>query len=281
MPCDELGVVVVDNPWTTYSHPALVTLAEAGASVVLCGQDHLPTAMIVPLVKHSKVVERLAAQISLSTPMRKRLWQQIVIAKIKAQANNIPLDHSAHKKLKAYAKEVKSGDSTNREGVAAKLYWRSWLESHCGDTLDAERFRRDPTGSGINSFLNYGYAVLRAAIGRGIVSAGLQPSLGLHHTRRDNAFCLADDLIEPFRPLVDFLVREMFCQGYETLDQTAKAELLGVLNVDLQLNGQVSTLPVMVERMLSSLVACYEGESKVLDIPTSIDSEPNSSEKLT
>ncbi len=270
-PCEDLGMVVVDHPQTTYSHHALISLAEAGAAVVLCGRDHLPTALVLPLANHTQIVSRLADQIALSQPLRKRLWQQLIVAKIEAQAGNVDARLPAHKKLFALAKEVRSGDPSNVEAHAAKLYWRNWLDTADPKEADLELFRRDPQGSGLNSFLNYGYAILRAAIGRAIVAAGLQPSLGLHHSNRSNAFCLADDLIEPFRPLVDDRVREMYRQGYESLNQPAKAELLNLLTCSMKLKGtqgdQTGPLMVMLHRLLASLVRCYAGESRRLEIP--------------
>lgn len=267
-PCEDIGVVVVDHPQTTYSHHALAKLAESGAAVVLCGRDHLPAAMILPLADHSQVVWRLADQMEASKPLRKQLWRQLVVAKICAQAANLDRSLAAHKKLLALAGEVRSGDTTNIEAQAAKLYWRNWLFTSDTQALDTEAFRRDPNGSGLNAFLNYGYAILRAAIGRAIVAAGLQPSLGVHHSNRSNAFCLADDLIEPFRPLVDDRVREMHSQGYDQLNQPAKAQLLELLTLPMTLGTQTGPLMVMLHRLTASLVRCYAGEQKKLEIPT-------------
>lgn len=266
-PCEDIGVVVVDHPQTTYSHHALSKLAENGAAVVLCDANHLPAAMILPLADHSQVVQRLRDQIAASRPLRKRLWQQLVVAKIRAQAANIEPSLAAHKKLLALACEVRSGDPANVEARAARVYWQNWLDTDDQAALDSETFRREPTGSGLNSFLNYGYAILRAAIGRAIVSAGLHPSIGIHHANRSNAFCLADDLIEPFRPLVDNRVREMHRQGYEQLDQPAKAELLELLTTPLSLADQTGPLMVMLHRLAASLVKCFSGEQKRLNIP--------------
>lgn len=267
-PCEDLGFVVVDHPQTTYSHHALAKLAEAGAVTVLCGSDHLPAALVMPIADHTQVVWRLADQINASRPMKKRLWQQLVVAKIQQQAANLPSDAPAHKKLLALAREVRSGDPTNVEAHAARVYWRNWLLTD-DDTDDP--FRRDSTTPGLNSFLNYGYAIVRAAIGRALVAAGLEPRLGLHHSGRGNAFCLADDLIEPFRPLVDDRVREMHRQGYESLDQPAKAELLNLLAEPVVTDGSdgplTGPLMVMLHRLTASLVRCYSGEGKRLDIP--------------
>ena len=271
-PCEDLGVVVVDHPQSTYSHHALVTLAEAGAAVVLCGRDHLPAAMVLPLADHSQAIWRLADQIAASRPLKKRLWAQLVVAKVRAQARNLDPSLPAHRKLLALAKEVKSGDPMNIEAQAAKIYWANWLMTASVEVADTERFRRDPANDGLNSFLNYGYAILRAAIGRTVVAAGLEPRLGLHHRGRGNAFCLADDLIEPFRPLVDRRVRSMYRQGYTELDQTAKSELLNLLTQRVRLRSesgdQIGPLMVMLHRLAASLVRCYMGESKRLAIPS-------------
>lgn len=277
-PCEDLGVVVVDHPRATYSHHALTALADAGAVVVLCGPDHLPSAVVVPLAEHSQVAPRLADQIAASRPLKKRLWQQLVVAKIRGQAANVDPRLPAHRKLLAMAAEVRSGDPSNVEAHAAKLYWRNWLATADPEVADAEPFRRDANGRGLNSFLNYGYAIVRAAVGRAIVSAGMQPSLGLHHSNRSNAFCLADDLMEPLRPLVDERVREMHRQGYEQLDQPAKAELLTLLTHPMQLatddGPQTGPLMVMLHRIAASLVRCYAGKTRRLDIPTRARGEP-------
>jgi CRISPR-associated protein Cas1 len=267
IPCEDIGLVVVDHPQTTYTHSALVQLAESEAAVLLCGRDHLPVAMLLPLADHSQVVWRLRDQLEVSKPLQKQLWSQLVVAKIEAQARNLPIDSSPHRKLMALAREVKSGDPTNIEAQAAKVYWAHWLGEATPAELDSEPFRRDPAGTGLNGFLNYGYAVVRASIARAIVAAGLLPSLGIHHRNRSNAFCLADDLMEPYRPLVDDRVREMARQGYDGLNQPAKAELLGILTQPMQLGEQSGPLMVMLHRLVASLVRCYARESKRLEIP--------------
>ncbi len=264
VPCEDIGVVMVDHPQTTYTHAALATLAESDAAVVICGSDHLPTAMLLPLADHSQVVWRLKDQLNASLPLCKNLWKQVVVAKIHAQARNLPPERPGHKKLLALASQVRSGDPQNVEAQAAKVYWANWLWQ--------ESFRRDREQPGINAFLNYGYAVVRAAVARAIVSAGLMPSLGVHHRNRSNAFCLADDLMEPFRPLVDDRVREMHRQGYETLNQEAKGELLEVLTETMQLVEQTGPLMVMLHRLVASLVRCYAGEQKQLEIPVRVES---------
>jgi CRISP-associated protein Cas1 len=273
VPCEDIGVVLVDHPQTTYTHGALAKLAESDAAVVICGRDHLPAAILLPMVDHSQVVWRLDAQLRISRPLRKNLWKQIVVAKIGAQANILAEELSAKRKLRALAREVRSGDPTNVEAQAARVYWANWLATSDVKNLDTEAFRRDPQAAGVNSFLNYGYAVLRAAIARAIVAAGLLPSLGLHHRNRSNPFCLADDLIEPLRPLVDDRVRELFRQGYDELNQPAKAALLELLTERVSVGGGEENLgPLMVQlhRYVASLVHCYSGETRELQIPVTL-----------
>lgn len=261
VPCEDIGIVLVDHPQTTYTHAALAKLAESDAAVVICGRDHLPAAILLPMIDHSQVVWRLDAQLRVGRPLRKQLWRQLVVAKIRAQARNVPVDQPAHKKLLALAREVRSGDPSNMEAQAARVYWANWLWQ--------EEFHRDPDGTGLNSFLNYGYAVLRASVARALVAAGLLPSLGIHHRNRSNPFCLADDLLEPLRPLVDHRVREMYRQGYVELNQPAKAALLEILADRVRLTDDVGPLMVQLHRYVASLVRCFMGETRELEIPIS------------
>jgi CRISP-associated protein Cas1 len=271
VPCEDIGVVLVDHPQTTYTHSALAKLAESDAAVVICGRDHLPAAILLPMADHSQVVWRLDAQLSIGRPLRKQLWRQLVVAKIRAQAENLPKDQPAYRKLLALARDVRSGDPTNVEAQAARVYWANWLWPIAAEETAA--FRRDPDLPGLNSFLNYGYAVVRAAVARAIVAAGLLPSLGLHHCNRSNAFCLADDLIEPLRPLVDDRVRELHRQGYEQLDQPAKAALLEILSYRVRLGDDAGPLMVQLHRYVASLVRCFTAEDRSLEIPVA-ESDP-------
>lgn len=296
VPCEDIGVVLVDHPQTTYTHGALAKLAESDAAVVICGRDHLPAAILLPMADHSQVVWRLDAQLGVSRPLRKQLWRQLVVAKVQAQARNLSEELPAHRKLLALAREVRSGDPTNIEAQAARVYWNNWLGSvpnsasqgsvpnSCSEELGTDPlaphdplagiFRRDPDLPGLNSFLNYGYAVLRAAVARAIVAAGLLPSVGLHHCNRGNAFCLADDLMEPLRPLVDDRVRELHRQGYEELNQPAKAAILELLAERVRFGDEVGPLMVELHRYVASLVRCYTGEAKELEIPVALDCTP-------
>lgn len=291
IPCEDIGVVLVDHQQTTYTHAALAKLVEFDAVVIICGRDHLPAGILLPLSDHTRVVWRIHDQLSISKPLQKQLWRQIVQAKVRAQAMNLLAELPQHRRLLAMIDEVRSGDASNIEAQAAKIYWSAWLARpgqpklfNSGDGSDElvarSTFRRNPDGDDpLNSMLNYGYAVVRAAIARTLVAAGLLPVLGLHHCQRSNAFCLADDLVEPLRPIVDRRVRELYVDhGRRELNQATKAGLLevltGVVRVDDQSNGSsVGSVPasgplmVALHRMVGSLVRCYEGAAKELVIP--------------
>lgn len=264
IPCEDIGVVVVDHPQATYSHHALGRLAEFGAVVVICGRDHMPAGVLLPMATHTEVVWRIQDQVNVSKPVKKRLWKQLVIAKVQAQAAN--LRDPAKRRLVRLAAEVRSGDPMNVEAQAAKIYWSAWLG-------EGRSFRRDPDGDGINGLLNYGYAVLRAAVGRALVSGGLLPAIGIHHSNRSNAFCLADDLIEPLRPMIDALVRQLVQRERVKLDRDAKAVLLGALHRTVRLGDQQGPLMVGLHRYAASLSRCFRGEEKNLLIPHAVEDD--------
>jgi CRISPR-associated protein Cas1 len=259
IPCNEIAMVVVDNAQATYTHKSLDALAAAGAVVVICGSNHLPSSILLPIANHSQVVWRLQDQINCSVARRKRLWQQIVKAKIKSQALNLPQHLLARTKLLDLVRLVASGDKGNLEAQAAKIYWQHWL--------DDQEFQRDQDGDGLNSFLNYGYAILRATVARAIVAAALTPMLGIHHRHRANAFCLADDLMEPLRAIVDLQVRQMSGDGYKELNQSAKAKLLDILTKKVLIDENEGPLLSGVTRYISSLVSCLSNDQSNLIIP--------------
>ncbi len=265
VPCEDVGLVIVDHAETTYSHAALARLLEFGAAVVICDRRHLPAGLLLPMGNHTEGVSRLQEQIAASRPLLKRLWKQVVQAKVRNQAANLERESPARRRLLALAGEVKSGDPTNIEAQAAKIYWAEWLGSGSG-------FHRDfDGGDGVNAQLNYGYAVMRAAVGRALVSAGLHPALGIHHCNRANAFCLADDMLEPFRPFVDRAVRELSEAGRDALNPETKRKLLGLLTATLRVGGQSGPLMVALHRTAASLVGCYQGVEKRLLLPQAGD----------
>lgn len=259
VPLEDVGIVVVDHPQSSYSHAALASLASVRAVMIVCDEKHLPCGILLPLAQHSQIASRIQDQAAAPAPLKKRLWRQIVQEKIRQQAANLEVGSSAHRRLLELAREVRSGDATNCEAQAAKVYWSSWLPQGA--------FRRRPQGDSPNGLLNYGYAVLRAAVARALVAAGLTPALGLHHTHRANAFCLADDLMEPLRPLVDERVRALYLDGRVMVDRKAKEELLGLLSLRTETAGQTGPLLVTLHRYAASLAQCLEGTRKRLEIP--------------
>lgn len=260
VPIEDIGLLVVDNPTASYSHLGVVRLLENGAAVILCGEDHLPAGVLTPIEGNSLQAERLRIQVEAPLPTRKRLWQQIVQAKIRHQAE-IAGSPEAKTRLLQLLEQVKSGDPHNVEAQAARVHWAAWLGPRSG-------FRRERDGSPPNSLLNYGYMVLRAAVARAIVGAGLHPSLGLQHHNRYNAYSLADDLMEPFRPLVDLTVRELWHGGKREIDKEAKQVLLGLLTHTCETDGRIGPLLVAIEFLSASLLKCLSGAEKNLRVPS-------------
>ncbi len=273
VPAEDVGLLLVDQPATTYSHAALTTLLEHDAAVVVCGRNHLPAGLLLPIGEHSQVVWRINAQVAARRPLRKRLWRQIVQAKIRAQARNLARGTAVRTRLLALARTVRSGDPENAEAQAARAYW-GVLFTGVG-WADVPPLRRDPDGPPPNGLLNYGYAVLRAAVARAVVGAGLLPAIGLRHANRSNAFCLADDLVEPLRPLVDRAARELWAAGEVEVTPAAKRVLLELLTAEVECGGLRGPLMVALHRYAASLVECLEGQAQALRIPVAVD-EPES-----
>lgn len=257
IPLIDIAVLVVSQPRVTYSQAVLAGIAEMGGMMIVCDAKHLPVAMLLPLAGHSTQAERFAQQAEASLPTRKRLWKQIVQAKIRNQAGCLKEVNGKDAGLEQYAKRVKSGDPQNMEAHASRRYWRA---------LFGREFRRDRDRADQNRFLNYGYAVIRAITARAICAAGLHPSLGLHHHNRYDALCLADDLVEPFRPVVDrsvFRICETWGPGAE-FDRGTKAELLGDLTGRFTISKEERTLFDIAARSASSLEGVFAGKRKKL-----------------
>lgn len=273
IPCEDIGVIMADARDASYSHAALAALAEYGAALVVCGRDHHPVGMYLPISQNTHLLSRLDAQINASKPTRKRLWAAVVQAKVKAQADALPPTDQiepSRLKLLQLAREVKSGDTTNIEAQAAAIYW-PLMFSVCHRVKQPFRRRAgDRSAPAPNNLLDYGYAALRAAIARAIVAAGLLPALGIQHRGRNNPFCLADDLMEPLRPLVDRRVRWLAEQGELTLDQPNKAKILSVLTEEVGIDGSRGPLLVSVSRYIASFTRVIAKEADRLEIPTSI-----------
>ncbi len=271
IPCEDLGIVIVDERDTTYSHGVLTKLAEHGAALVVCGRDHLPVGVYAPLSRNTDLLARLHAQIGMTKPTRKRLWSRIVAAKVRAQARNLSPNLGIRAKLLGIARTVRSGDPDNREAYAAMLYWPAIFALSPGIAKPFRREAGDRAAAPPNNLLDYGYAVLRAAVARAIVGAGLLPALGLRHIGRSNFFCLADDLVEPLRPLIDARVMMLVREGRMQLDQETKADLIRVMWMTVQTGSEAGPLQVALGSYVASLVRCLEGEPGRLTIPVAYE----------
>jgi CRISPR-associated protein Cas1 len=273
VPFADIAVLVTSHPQISFTQGVLAGLAATGGLLIVSNEKHLPAAMMLPLSTHSTQTERFARQAAVSLPTRKRAWQQIVQAKLRAQARLLEELTGSEAGLGAMAAKVRSGDPDNLEAQGARLYWQSLFGGEPAG-VPAEPFRRDPEGEGINLYLNYGYAVLRAIVARALCAAGLHPSLGVHHHNRYDTFCLADDLMEPFRPLVDRVVallrREIAEAAPATeiqLDQSSKRAVLEGLLVRYTGEGESRTLFDWASRAASSLVGLIEEREEQLCFP--------------
>lgn len=261
VPLSELATVVVSNNRVRYSHALLAGIAQEGATLVVCDNKHLPAAMLIPLAGHYVQGERFRMQAQVNKPTKKRLWKQIVQAKLRAQAALLDDLRGEDEGIGRMADRVRSGDKDNMEARAARRYWRALF-------ADPD-FQRSRDADDQNRHLNYGYAVLRSLVARAVCGVGLHPSLGLHHHNRYDAFCLADDLMEPYRPLVDRAVVRWVADHDPTgpLDQATRKHLIKSLTGTLELEGAERTLFDVLRRCASSLVKVLEGKEDKLLIP--------------
>lgn len=261
VPLGEVAAVILSHPQITCTRGVLSGLMKAGAVVVVCDEQFMPVGMMVPLVGYWAPAQRMAAQVRAGVPMRKRLWQRIVKAKIRAQGAVLKRMRGDDMGLGELARRVRSGDPENLEGQASRIYWPA---------LFGPNFYRNPGLPDQNRFLNYGYAVLRAAVARAICAAGLHPGVGLHHHHREDAYCLADDLMEPFRPLIDRAVAEMMEEGVAAdapLSKEIKARLIQPVMGRYRLRGEERTLLDILGRLAGSLGEIFEGREKRLNLP--------------
>jgi len=259
-PLCEVAAVIAAHPQVRCSQPMLGDLMAAGGAFIVCDERSLPVGLMLPVVGHALQTQRIAVQVAAPLPLRKRLWQQVVRRKITAQGELLRGLRGDDHGLGELARTVRSGDPDNREALASRRYWPA--------LFDDPNFHRRFEAPDANRLLNYGYAVLRAVMGRAICGAGLHPSIGLHHHHRENAFCLADDLMEPYRPLIDAAVVEHVAAGCGTeLDRPAKQALLEAILARYRADGEVRTLFDLCARTSVSLVSSLENKSPRLDYP--------------
>ena len=264
VPIEDIGVVVLEDRQITITNVALDTLLQNNCAVITCDEKHMPAGMLLPLEGNTIQSERFANQIVASLPLKKQLWQQTVQAKIRNQASVLKrLSGVEVGCMLAWANDVKSGDSDNLEGRAAAYYWKNIFPSLPG-------FTRDREGEMPNNLLNYGYAIVRAVIARALVASGLLPTLGIHHHNRYNAYCLADDIMEPYRPYVDEMVINIMRSDidYGELNPELKKQFLGLPVTEVMIGGQRSPLMVAASQTTASLCKCYSGELRKVVYPT-------------
>lgn len=263
IPIEDIGVVVLDHKQITVTQGLMEALLDNNCAVITCDKSHLPVGLMLPLSGNTIQNERFRHQLDASLPLKKQLWQQTVQQKIHNQAavlgtcRNIPTTN-----MTKWENDVRSGDPDNLEGRAAVFYWKNLFP-------DVEDFTRNRVGETPNNMLNYGYAILRAVIARSLVSSGLLPTLGIHHHNRYNAYCLADDIMEPYRPYVDELVVKYTDEhGYpEELTTEIKKVLLSIPVVDVRIGGQKSPLMIAATQTTASLARCFTGESRKIVYP--------------
>lgn len=275
IPIEDIGIIIIDHWGVSISHFLISSLLENNAAIITCNKNHMPTGMMLNLDGNQVQAEKFRAQINVSLPLKKHLWQQTVEAKIKNQAALLsskpvpsPLGRdrvgfiNVDNMLK-WSKEIKSGDSSNLEARAAAFYWKAIFP----DNIDFYRARHGPPP---NNLLNYGYAILRAITARALVASGLLPTLGIHHHNKYNAYCLADDVMEPFRPFADKIVCEITNYGTEPEELTTnvKKRLLDIASMDILIDDEKSPLMVGMQRTTSSLSKCFEGIQKKILYPS-------------
>jgi CRISP-associated protein Cas1 len=257
---EDLGVLILQHPAIVLSQQVIIACQKNKVVIVFCDDKHLPYSVILPIGEshtlHNKILKQ---QIAISEPTRKRLWKQIVQHKIKEQVRTLAILDKSTTRLERLVTQVKTGDSENCEALAAQAYWK---------LLFGEGFRRDVDLDGINSLLNYGYSIVRAVVARSICGAGLHPTLGLFHKNQYNALCLADDIMEPFRPWVDLVVYKMAARGEVGINKQSKKELLELLNEAVQYDRKKMPFMVALHLLMADLKRCYINTQRNLLYPS-------------
>lgn len=260
---EDIGVMILDHNQITITHGLLTALLKNNVAVIQCDETHHPVGLLLNLDGHTLQTQRFQAQIAASEPLKKQLWQQTIVTKINNQAALLKLLGKDVKKLEFLAGNVKSGDSDNCEARAAAYYWKELFSEYIPD------FKREREGVPPNNLLNYGYAILRAAMARALVGSGLLPTFGIFHRNQYNAYCLADDIMEPYRPFVDRIILTIIQNGedYSELTQSVKRQIFNVLTYDTLFDKDRSPLMVGLTKTTASLVACFEGKRRKIVYP--------------
>ncbi|KXA36903.1 type II CRISPR-associated endonuclease Cas1 [Prevotella corporis] len=263
IPIEDIGVVILDHRRITITSGVLEALLENNCAVITCDQKSMPVGLLLPLCGNTTQNERFRTQLDVSLPLRKQLWQQTVKQKILNQEYVLRTNTDKETNcMRVWANDVRSGDPDNLEARAAAYYWKNLFK-------DYPDFVRDRGGTPPNKLLNYGYAILRAVIARSLVGSGLLPTLGIHHHNRYNAYCLADDIMEPYRPYVDELVLDLIRQNEDIseINKRLKMQLLGIPMLDVVINGKRSPLMIAAQQTTASLYKCFAGEMRHVNFP--------------
>jgi CRISPR-associated protein Cas1 len=262
VPIEDIGMVVLDHQQITITHGSIAALLYNNSAIITCDKTHHPAGLMLPIDGHNTQSERFRHQIDASQPLKKQLWQQTIQAKILNQAAVLAGRGVAHENMLRWGKSVRSGDPDNYEGRAAAYYWKNVFP-------EKVKFFRGREGDPPNNLLNYGYAILRAIVARGLVCSGMIPTLGIHHRNKYNAYCLADDIMEPYRPYVDLIVLKIIDNGenFLELSNSIKSQLLSIASVDVEFEKSRSPLMVGVQSTTASLAKCYEGKIRKIIYP--------------
>lgn len=262
VPIEDLGIVVLDHSRITITQSLVSKFLIFNVALITCDETHHPNGLLMTLDGNTLQSQKFQTQIEATVPLKKQLWQQTVAAKILNQANLFKKKKLPYQLLVNYSKDVKSGDSENHEARAAAYYWKSFFPEFL-------QFRRERFGPPPNNLLNYGYAILRAMVARNLIGSGLLPTLGIFHRNQYNAYCLADDIMEPYRPFVDQVVSQIVTMNGNFLEMTPsmKKQLLGIPAMDVIIDGKKSPLMNATQRSTASLCKCYEGKARKIIYP--------------
>lgn len=262
LPIEDIGVLILDHQQITITQALIAKLLDNNVALITCNNTHHPTGLLLNLDGHSLQSAKFQAQIEASIPLKKQLWQQTISAKIINQAKMLESINIPAKNLRNWANEVKSGDSGNHEATAAAYYWKNFFPT-------IPDFKRERFGEAPNNLLNYGYAILRATVARNIVASGMLPTLGIFHKNQYNAYCLADDIMEPYRPFVDKVVWNIVRQNgiYLEITPSMKKDLLNIPVMDVCINEEKSPLMVAIQKTTASLSKCFEGKQRKILFP--------------
>ena len=261
IPVEDIGIIVLDNPQITITHQLIQSLQDNLTAIVSCNQSHLPASLMLPFNGNHVMTERIRTQIEVSLPLKKQLWKQTVECKLNNQATLLTKLNKEASRINWLKDNVDPGDPKNTEGRAAAYYWKELFD---------DDFLRNPDGGNPNRLLNYAYAIIRAIVARALVSSGMHPTFGLFHSNKYNMYCLADDIMEPYRPFADQLVYKLFNENIidDNLTPAIKRDILQLLTTDVEIDGKRSPLMVAVSRTTNSLFECYQGTRRKIIYPT-------------